>query len=123
MATVSTRVPHRAIHQSAAPPDPQLVAEAKQEISSLVQEIAVLASQDIVASEFCTGFLERVVAAMAAVGAVMWLKDGNGRLAPDHQARGSASTIDASALNSRQHLALIQNVAQRPEAQLASPDE
>src|SRR5438128_1571917 len=66
-------------------PDPQLVAEMKHEIDMLVQEITQLAGQDIALETFYSGFLTRVVSAMAAVGGAVWLLAEGGKLKLQYQ--------------------------------------
>ena len=54
--------------QSSSSLDPQLVEQTKQQIRSLVAEIAQLAKEDVAPQEFYGQFLPRVVSALAAVG-------------------------------------------------------
>ncbi len=57
--------------------DPRMVEQAQQQIRALVDEIAGLSRRDISADEFFPEYLQRVVAALAAVGGVTW-KVGSG---------------------------------------------
>ena len=58
--------------------DPQAVEQTKRQIRGLVEEIAALTKQDLRPEEFYTGFLQRVVEALAAVGGAVWiLAEGN----------------------------------------------
>ncbi|MDO4550608.1 MAG: HlyD family secretion protein [Planctomycetia bacterium] len=59
--------------------DPNLIEQTKHQIRTLVNEITQLAKSDIPAEEFYSQFLERVVAAIAATGGVIWtFSEGSG---------------------------------------------
>jgi multidrug resistance efflux pump len=59
--------------------DAKLVAEARQEIQSLVAEITKLAASECAPAEFYESFLSRVVTAMAAVGGAVWTRTPQGQ--------------------------------------------
>ncbi|WP_254509921.1 efflux RND transporter periplasmic adaptor subunit [Anatilimnocola floriformis] len=72
-------VPPGAYTQPATEPvDPTLLQDTRNEIRNLVGEVAQLAASDVSPSEFYEGFLSRVLAAMAAVGGAVWLKQEGG---------------------------------------------
>ncbi len=57
--------------------DPDLVEQTKQQIRGLVREIAQLTKSELAPLEFYDALLNRVVAALAAVGGAVWtLVDG-----------------------------------------------
>jgi len=57
--------------------DPQLIEQTRQQIRSLVNEIAQLARSEVVPEEFHEQFLPKVVSALAAVGGAVWtINDG-----------------------------------------------
>lgn len=58
--------------------DPQLIAESKQQIRTLVNEIAQLTQSDAPLDEFYDGFLSRVVSALASLGGAIWTKGEQG---------------------------------------------
>ena len=58
-----------------SPLDPNLIEQTKQQIRSLVNEIAALSKQDFTPQEFYGEFLNRVVAALAAVHDTMARSD------------------------------------------------
>ena len=60
--------------------DPRMVEQAQQQIRALVDEIAGLSRRDISADEFFPEYLQRVVAALAAVGGVSWKVGAGGGL-------------------------------------------
>jgi multidrug efflux pump subunit AcrA (membrane-fusion protein) len=53
-------------------PDPQSVEETKQQIRTIVGEIASLTRQNLEPTEFYSEFLQRVINALAAVGGAVW---------------------------------------------------
>ena len=63
----------------------RLVEQTKQQIRSLVREIAQLAQSDIDPNEFFEGFMGRVVSALAAEGGAVWMLDDSGRLELQYQ--------------------------------------
>ena len=65
--------------------DPGLLEQTKNQIRTLVGEIAELAESDIQPPEFYVEFLNRSVAAVAASGGVLWLLDGRGGLKLQYQ--------------------------------------
>jgi multidrug efflux pump subunit AcrA (membrane-fusion protein) len=65
--------------------DPQLIEQTKQQIRTLVNEIAQLAKSELGPQEFYGEFLPRVVSALAAVGGVLWTVEGENRLSIGYQ--------------------------------------
>jgi len=66
--------------------DPQLIEQTKQQIRTLVNEIAKFArSPEMSLDEFYAEFLPRVVSSLAAIGGVIWARDDQGRLALQYQ--------------------------------------
>ena len=62
--------------------DKPLVETTRQQIKSMVDEIHQLSTANISPKTFYTEFLARVVACLAAIGGVVWLKSEDGALAP-----------------------------------------
>src|SRR5436190_23822691 len=81
---------------ASAPPiaDPLLIQETKNEIRTLVQEIAQLAQREIPPEEFYAGFFGRVVSAMAAVGGAVWIIGENGLPLADQVSLAGADLDD-----------------------------
>jgi multidrug efflux pump subunit AcrA (membrane-fusion protein) len=104
-----------------AAPDPQLVAEMKHEINTLVQEITRLAADDISLEEFFSGFLGRVVSSMAAVGGAVWTPGESGRLALQYQINLAQTGAEATQSARTQHAQLIKGVVDGKQAILAAP--
>ena len=65
--------------------DPQLIEQTKQQIRSLVAEIAQLTKESVTPEEFYSQFLTRVVSALAAIGGAVWTTNEEGRLALQYQ--------------------------------------
>jgi multidrug efflux pump subunit AcrA (membrane-fusion protein) len=135
MATVST--PHsisssavaanhaarRAAPAADTPPtgDPQLVADMRHEINALVAEVTRLAAEDISPAEFYSGFLTRVVSAMAAVGGAVWTRGEQGRLELQHQVNLAQTGVESSPQTRTQHAQLLKSSLEGAEAVLAPP--
>jgi multidrug efflux pump subunit AcrA (membrane-fusion protein) len=118
---VTARSSSNAGESVAAPPDPQLVAEMKQEIRVLVQEIAELAASDIEPEEFYAGFLTRVFSAMAAVGGAVWVKGESGKLKLAHQVNLAQTGVERTPQDRTRHGLLIKNVMGGSQAILVPP--
>ncbi|MCE9529373.1 MAG: efflux RND transporter periplasmic adaptor subunit [Planctomycetales bacterium] len=101
-------------------PDPLLLQETKNEIRSLVQEIAQLAQQEIPPEEFYAGFLGRIVSAMAAVGGVVWTSGDNG-LSLTYQVNLAGVELDDSTAGRQQHSRLLRKVLTSGNALLVPP--
>ncbi len=65
--------------------DPHLVEETRQQIRSLVAEIAQLSRSEVTPERFYGEFLNRVVSALAAVGGAVWTVSEEGGLALSYQ--------------------------------------
>ena len=105
---------------SASGPDPLLVQETKNEIRSLVQEIAQLAQQEIPPEEFYAGFLGRIVSAMAAVGGAVWTNGDNG-LSLTYQVNLAGAELDDSTAGRQQHSRLLRKALSSGNALLVPP--
>jgi multidrug efflux pump subunit AcrA (membrane-fusion protein) len=104
----------------ASPPDPGVVAEMKQEIRLLVQEVAQLAQSELSPDEFYAAFLPRVVSAMGAVGGVVWSIGESGRLRNAFQINLDQTGIDAAEHRPR-HGALLKKAISSNQALVAPP--
>lgn len=101
--------------------DPELVEQTKQQIRSLVGEIAQLARQDIGAQEFYSEFLNRVVSALAATGGAVWTPSEGGGLQLDYQINLRETELAASDDNLQRHGRLLQKVMRSGEPALVPP--
>ncbi|QDU31168.1 HlyD family secretion protein [Anatilimnocola aggregata] len=99
--------------------DPSLLTDTRNEIRQLVNEVAQLAASDATAKEFYEGFLSRVLAAMAAVGGAVWIKQGDGLQLAYHAnlpATGLAANQELPA-----HQGLLRRVAETKQALIVPP--
>lgn len=100
--------------------DASLVQEMKQEIRTLVQEIAQLAQADISEDEFYSGALNRIVAAMAAIAGAAWSVDkGNFNL--QYQVNLAETGLNRSEQAQVQHGRLLERVAESQQALVVQP--
>jgi hypothetical protein len=117
----SGTLPAAARGEAAGSPDPQLVAEMKSEIRTLVQEIAQLAAQEIGPDEFYAGFLARVVNAMAASGGAVWVRGDTGRLKLQAEVNYRQTQAEATPQDRTRHGLLVQSVMGGTQAILVPP--
>lgn len=101
--------------------DPELVEQTKQQIRSLVSEIAQLARQDIGAQEFYSEFLNRVVSALAAVGGAVWTPAEGGGLQLDYQINLRETELASNDELLQRHGQLLHKVMRSGEAVLVPP--
>jgi multidrug efflux pump subunit AcrA (membrane-fusion protein) len=120
-AAASSQRGGAAASEAASVPDPHLIAEMKHEIDMLVQEITQLAGQDVSPETFYSGFLTRVVSAMAAVGGAVWIVADGGKLKLQYQVNLAQTGVDASPQGRSQHALLVKNVVESAQTVIAQP--
>ncbi len=105
------------------------IERARAQILAIVAEIERLAGSDVTAQEFFSGLLDRTLAAMEAVGGLVWVADESGRVEPICHAGVDQIGIAAAADNQTAHNALVQamfncpsGLIVPPRAQLTGPD-
>lgn len=101
--------------------DAQLIEQTKQQIRTLVNEIAQLAKSEIAPQEFYAEFLPRVVSALAAVGGVVWALDQEGRLSIGYQVNLQEARLRDRQEEQVRHGRLLQKVMTTGEALLVQP--
>jgi multidrug efflux pump subunit AcrA (membrane-fusion protein) len=101
--------------------NPELIEQTKQQIRSLVNEIAQLSRSDIAPQEFYTEFLTRVVSALAAIGGVVWTIEDEGRLALQYQINLQQTGLRESEEAQVQHGRLLGRVLKTGEPILVPP--
>ncbi len=101
--------------------NPELIEQTKQQIRTLVNEIAQLAKSDITPEEFYGEFLTRVVSALAAVGGIVWAMDDEGRLGLQYQINLQQSGLRDNEEGQRQHGQLLSRVMSGGEPVLVPP--
>ncbi|MBN2578094.1 MAG: biotin/lipoyl-binding protein [Pirellulales bacterium] len=103
------------------PLDPQLIEQTKQQIRSLVSEIAQLTKEEIAPEEFYGGFLDRVVSALAAVGGAVWAVNQDGQLALQYQINLKETGLPKREEAQKQHSRLLYKMLESPEGALVPP--
>jgi len=101
--------------------DPQLIEQTKQQIRSLVAEIAQLSKEDVAPEEFYGQFLTRVVSALAAVGGAVWTVNDEGRLALQYQINIQETKLRENEEGQVQHSRLLYKALKTAEGLLVPP--
>lgn len=101
--------------------DPELVETTRQQIRGLVSEIANLARSDAEEADFYAGFLDRVVAALAAVGGAVWVLNKAGTLELAHQINLRQTGLADSEEALAQHGRLLRRAMAAAEGVLVPP--
>ena len=98
----------------------QTVEQTKQQIRSLVGEIAQLSKSDVNAEEYYSAFMQRIVSALAAVGGAVWLMGEGKRPELAYQINLSQPLMTPGE-ESRRHMQLLYQIAQTGEPSLVPP--
>ncbi len=106
------------IEQSA---DAQLIERTKQQIRSLVAEIAQLTKADVAPEAFFSEFLPRVVSALAAAGGAVWMLNPEGQLALQYQINIQETKLGESEERQNQHARLLYKALSVPDGMLVPP--
>ncbi len=101
--------------------DPHLIEQTKQQIRSLVVEIAQLSKQDLGAREFYAAFLDRVVSALAAIGGAVWAMSEGGGLELQYQSNLRETRLAENQEKMSCHAQLLQRVMTSGEGGLVQP--
>lgn len=101
--------------------DPQLIEQTKQQIRSLVAEIAQLTKEEVAPEDFYGQFLTRVVSALAAIGGAVWTTNEEGRLALQHQINLQQTKLRDNEEGQAQHGRLLYKTLSTPEGMLVPP--
>jgi len=106
---------------SAGALDEQAVLRAKQEIQGLLQEVVELSKSDAEPAEFYAAMLEKAVAALAALGGVVWsLEEGSG-FKLEHQINLRETGLIENPSAQQQHARLLGQIVQKGEPALVAP--
>ena len=103
------------------PLDPQLIEQTKQQIRSLVAEIARLSKTEVAPEEFYGEFLSRVVSALAAVGGAVWALNPEGQLALQYQINLQEAQLRQDETVQAQHARLLYKALGSSEGMLVPP--
>jgi len=101
--------------------NPELIEQTKQQIRSLVAEIAQLSKEDVAPEEFYGQFLTRVVSALAAVGGAVWTTNEEGRLALQYQINIQETKLRENEQGQVQHSRLLYKALSTPDGMLVPP--
>ena len=101
--------------------DPQLIEQTKQQIRTLVNEIAQLAKSGVSPEQFYGEFLSRVVSALAAIGGAVWTTSEDGRLALRYQINLGETRLHEREEDQARHARLLHQVMQGGEGALVPP--
>jgi hypothetical protein len=105
------------------------VERARSQILAVIAEVERLAGGDVAEPEFFTGLLQRALAAMEAVGGLVWLAGEGGRVEPVCHAGVEHTGIAATPEAQEAHNGLVQalftaptGLIVPPRAQVTAPD-
>lgn len=101
--------------------DPQLLEQTKQQIRSLVAEIAQISKSGVTPLEFYSEFLNRVVQALAAVGGAVWTPGEGGGLQLEYQINLQQTRLAESREDQIRHHRLLHQVLTQGEGMLVAP--
>ncbi len=97
------------------------IEQTKQQIRGLVSEIAALSKSEIEAEAYYPAFLEKVIAALAAVGGAIWVMRDGRRLDLAYQIRMSEMLLAADSDDARRHFGLLSQIISSGEPILVPP--
>ncbi len=97
------------------------VERARAQIVAIIEEIQRLAGGNTSEAEFFGGLLDRALAAMEAVGGLVWLLGEGGRVEPVCHSRLEYTGIGGSPEAEKAHSALVQAVFNAPSGLLIPP--
>jgi multidrug efflux pump subunit AcrA (membrane-fusion protein) len=101
--------------------DPALIEQTKQQIRSLVGEIAQLSRSEIAPAQFYGEFLTRVVSALAAAGGAVWTLNEEGRLGLQYQINLQETGLAGDEAGQMQHARLLYRVLRGGEPAMVPP--
>ena len=103
------------------PRDPDSIGRTKQQIRTLVREIARISRSDLSPKEFHAEFLSRVVASLAAIGGAVWTVEEQGRLTLRYQINLQETKLRDSEEDQIRHGRLLQKIMEGGESMLIPP--
>ena len=96
--------------------DAATIEKTKQQIRALVQEIAQLSRTEVEPEQYYAEVMNRIVAALAAVGGAVWTITAERQLRLDYQINLNPDLLDNQSDDSRRHVRLLQQVITSGEA-------
>lgn len=103
-------------------PSQETVEQTKQQIRSLINEIAELSRSEVTAAEYYPAVLKRVVDALAAVGGAVWLLDEGGALKLSYQINVNRELLEAENEDAIKHGRLLSRLFGRGKSELIPPN-
>lgn len=104
-----------------ATPSQESVDQTKQQIRTLINEIAELSRKEIPGEEYYPAVLKRIVDALAAVGGAMWLLDDDGKLKLSYQINVNQNLLEADSEDAGKHARLLSRLFMRGQSELIPP--
>ncbi len=104
-----------------ATPSQETVEQTKQQIRTLINEIAELSRSDSPGEEYYPAVLKRIVDALAAVGGAMWLLDEDGKLKLSYQINVNQNLLEADSEDAAKHSRLLSRLFMRGQSELIPP--
>ncbi len=102
-------------------PSQETVEQTKQQIRSLINEIAELSRSETAAEEYYPAVLKRIVDALAAVGGAIWLLDEHGVLRLSYQINVNQNLLEADGEDAVKHGKLLTRLFARGQSELIPP--
>ena len=103
-------------------PSQETVEQTKQQIRSLINEIAELSRSESPAEDYYPAVLKRVVDALAAVGGAIWLLDEDGALKLSYQINVNQELLEAENEDAMKHGKLLTRLFSRGKPELIPPN-
>ena len=103
-------------------PSQETVEQTKQQIRTLINEIAELSRSETPAEEYYPSVLKRVVDALAAVGGAIWLLDEDNTLRLSYQINVNQNLLDTASEDAMKHGRMLTRLFQRGQSELVPPN-
>ena len=92
-----------------------MLEQTKQQIRTLMNEIAQISRTEVTPEKFQTEFLTRVVRALGAIGGALWLADDSGRLSLGYQINLREAKLHGDEEANKMHSYLLYNALRSEE--------
>lgn len=103
-------------------PSQETVEQTKQQIRTLINEIAELSRSEVEAEEYYPSVLKRIVDALAAVGGAIWLLDEEGTLKLSYQINVNQNLLETDGEDAVKHGKLLTRLFARGQSELVPPN-
>ncbi len=99
-------------------PSDDSVEQTKRQIRTLVNEITELSKSNVDAAEYYPSVLQKIVAALAAVGGAIWLLDQDGSMRLSYQMQVDNALTDGKNEDAMRHGRLLAKILQQGQPEL-----